>query len=257
MKITKQNLVKKLGLTKEEAEFYIEMMELIPIEEDGKVSGRKLYEVLGVSSNFTTWIKRMIAYGFTNNVDYTTFWSDSKNGNAVECVGSSQKMSALGYELAYVLSLDMAKHVAMIQRTEIGMKLRTYFILNERIVHAILSWEEERNENKKYCKEMKKYYKNTFMDTYGKEPTPNQYAQLQNSVYIVAFNMTAKELKEKLDIKYNYVVPDWVEEEINKALDFVYQRFAYMIDDGELDLDVLIQRGAKVFDKRYEMPFEI
>lgn len=247
MKITKQNLVKKLGLTKEEADFYLEMMELIPIEEDGKVKGRKLHEVLEVSTPFKKWIDRMIKYGFKEEVDFftTDIFVQRENSN----LGNKIK--------EYVLTVEMAKHLAMIQRSEIGMKLRTYFILNERIVHDILSWEEERNENKKYCKEMKEYYKNTYIDTYGKEPTPIQYAQLQNAVYIVAFNMTAKELKDRLDIKYNYVVPDWIQEEINKALDFVYQRFSYMIDDGELDLEILVQRGAKVFDKRYEMPFEL
>ena len=48
------------------------MKELIKVtaNEEGQqlVSGRELYEVLGINSNFSTWIKRMIEYGFIENV---------------------------------------------------------------------------------------------------------------------------------------------------------------------------------------------
>ena len=282
IKLTKANLIKKLGLTKEEADFYLEMMDLIPIGEDGMVEGRLLHKLIVLDdtskthkdgtlqkgSKFTEWIaKRIKKYGFELYQDYTTYYAidgediafHKKRTLKIEEVESmsSQKRSALGISNEYKLSINMAKELCMIENNETGRKFRNYFILNERIVHDKLAWEEERNENKKYCKEMKDYYKNTYIEANGKEPSPKEYAVLQNAVYIVAFDMVAKELKEKLDIKYNHVVPDWVQEEINKALDFVYQRFSYMIDEGELDIDTLIKRGAKVFDRRYDMPIEL
>lgn len=58
------------------------------------VSGRELYKRLGMDSNHTTWFKRMCDYGFDRNVDSIELWSDSQNGNAVEFLGSTQKMSA-------------------------------------------------------------------------------------------------------------------------------------------------------------------
>lgn len=106
--------------------------ELIKIttNEEGKrlVSAKELHEFLEVNSVFTTWFKRMCEYGFEENVDYTVFWSDSKNGNAVEYLGSPQKMSAKGYELNYVITIDMAKEISMLQRTEKGKEARKYFI---------------------------------------------------------------------------------------------------------------------------------
>ena len=92
------------------------------------ISGRELHEVLEVNSNYTTWFNRMCEYGFVENVDYISFWSNYKNGNAVEYLGSPQKMSAKGYELNHALKLDMAKEIAMLQRNEKGKQVRQYFI---------------------------------------------------------------------------------------------------------------------------------
>ena len=92
------------------------------------ISGRELHQVLEVNSNYTTWFNRMVDYGFEENIDYISIWSDSKNGNAVEYLGSPQKMSSKGYELDHAIKLDMAKEIAMIQRNEKGKQIRQYFI---------------------------------------------------------------------------------------------------------------------------------
>ncbi|WAW15421.1 antA/AntB antirepressor family protein [Peptostreptococcus equinus] len=108
------------------------MKELIKVETNKNneqvVSGRELHEKLNIDSNYTTWFKRMCEYGFTENVDFIELWSDSKNGNAVKFEGSAQRMSAKGYEVDHILKLDMAKEISMIQRSEIGKKIRQYFI---------------------------------------------------------------------------------------------------------------------------------
>ena len=112
------------------------MSDLIKIttNEEGKqlVSARELHEFLEIGKVFGAWINDMIGYGFEENVDYTTYWSDSKNGNAVEYLGSPQKMSANGYELDYIITIDMAKELSMIQRTEKGKQARKYFIQCEK-----------------------------------------------------------------------------------------------------------------------------
>ncbi|WP_315168742.1 antA/AntB antirepressor family protein [Metaclostridioides mangenotii] len=108
------------------------MNNLIKIEvnenQEQLVSGRDLHEFLEVESNYTTWFGRMCEYGFIKDTDYGEFWSDSKNGNAVEYLGSPQKMSAMGYIIQHAIKLDMAKEIAMIQRSERGKQARQYFI---------------------------------------------------------------------------------------------------------------------------------
>lgn len=105
-----------------------EMQELIKININEKgqqlVSARELHEFLEVKSNFTTWIKRMLEYGFVDGVDFVVF----KNGN-LENTG----FGGLGTpKQDYIISLDMAKEISMIQRSEKGKQARKYFIACER-----------------------------------------------------------------------------------------------------------------------------
>lgn len=96
------------------------MEQLIPvIENDGEVlvNGRNLHEFLEVNSNYTTWFDRMTGYGFEENTDYILL---SNFGNQTGRGGHNK------YE--HHLKLDMAKEVAMIQRTDKGKKARKYFI---------------------------------------------------------------------------------------------------------------------------------
>lgn len=69
----------------------------------------------------------MREYGFDTS-DYSEIWSDSKTGNAVRFEKSKQFMSAKGYMADYHISIDMAKQLCMIQRTDKGKQYRQYFI---------------------------------------------------------------------------------------------------------------------------------
>ena len=97
------------------------MNELIKIQtnEQGQqlVSGRELHEVLEIGRDFTTWIKKMIEYGFQENIDYVLL---TKTGE--------QRGRGGHNKVDYILTLEMAKHIAMLQRSEIGMTVRKYFI---------------------------------------------------------------------------------------------------------------------------------
>ena len=94
-------------------------MELIKIRTnengDQLVSGRELHEFLEVNEKYTQWFKRMVEYGFTENVDF---------------IGLSEKSEKLGGRprVDHAMTLDMAKEISMIQRTEKGKQARQYFI---------------------------------------------------------------------------------------------------------------------------------
>lgn len=96
------------------------MNELIKVTKDEQgnsvVSGRELHDFLGVQTKYTQWFERMVSYGFTENVDF---------------IGFSQKREKPTDgrpTIDHALTLDMAKEISMIQRTEKGKQARQYFI---------------------------------------------------------------------------------------------------------------------------------
>ncbi len=95
------------------------------------VSARELHEKLEISERFSSWFERMLKYGFEENKDFTSV----KVLTEVKNNGGIQKR-----ELdEYYISLDMAKEICMIQRTEIGKKFRQYFIECEKILKNTVS----------------------------------------------------------------------------------------------------------------------
>lgn len=81
------------------------------------VSGRQLHEALEVKTPYDKWFPRMTGYGFTENEDFSTFLSQSTGGRRAT---------------DHVINLDMAKEIAMIQRTDKGKEVRKYFIQVEK-----------------------------------------------------------------------------------------------------------------------------
>lgn len=99
--------------------------ELIKVSYDGNdnptISGRELHEALEVGTQYTKWFTRMCEYGFTENTDYEAI--------------SQKRLTAQGNETTFTdhaLSIDMAKEICMIQRSEKGKQCRQYFIEVER-----------------------------------------------------------------------------------------------------------------------------
>ena len=102
---------------------------LIPIDysnnERPTVLGRDLHAALDINEKYTEWFKRMLEYGFVENVDFVVFLEHRKYGNEQTVEGFTPLSKP---RTNHQLTLDMAKHIAMVQRTPIGMKIRQYFI---------------------------------------------------------------------------------------------------------------------------------
>lgn len=82
------------------------------------VSGRELHKGLEVGTKYKDWIKRMLEYGFEYGHDYL---------DEVVKV-DAQKRERTYEQLDHILTIDTAKEIAMIQRSEVGKKIRKYFI---------------------------------------------------------------------------------------------------------------------------------
>lgn len=98
------------------------MNELIIIDEQQQtatVSGRELHKALEIGTQYTKWFDRMCEYGFTENTDFVLV--------SQKCPTNNPK-NPYTTIIDHQLTIDMAKELCMIQRSEKGRQFRQYFI---------------------------------------------------------------------------------------------------------------------------------
>lgn len=82
--------------------------------EEPTISARDLHKTVGSTERFSSWFERQLRFGFTENEDYR---------------GCKKFNTLANQELQdYDLSVDMAKHICMVQRTEKAKEVRQYLI---------------------------------------------------------------------------------------------------------------------------------
>ncbi|WP_103569163.1 antA/AntB antirepressor family protein [Campylobacter concisus] len=104
------------------------MTELIPINkadfngaEINSVNARELHAVLESKYQFADWIKsRLEETDAVENIDYIIV------SEKTETMTEHGKKASIRNE--YILSTDIAKEIAMLERNEVGKKVRRYFI---------------------------------------------------------------------------------------------------------------------------------
>ncbi len=127
------------------------------------VSAWELWKFLDISYSFSTWIKRRIEkYDFIENEDFVVVTSTGvKLGNPQE---------------DYILSLDMAKELAIIEKNPAGRVARRYFIQCEKKYRKFL--------DEKHSKEIQALQENDSSEFYLKkiEALENNYQEVQKFI---------------------------------------------------------------------------
>ena len=77
------------------------------------VMGRELHKALEIETPYHKWFSRMCEYGFAEQEDFWTILSESTGGRP---------------STNHQLTIDMAKELCMIQRSDKGKMFRQYFI---------------------------------------------------------------------------------------------------------------------------------
>jgi len=81
------------------------------------VNARELYEALGAKDLFANWVRNFIQYAnLVENIDYFSFLENSKKPRGGRPA------------IEYAFTVDSAKQICMLTRTEIGKQIRLYFI---------------------------------------------------------------------------------------------------------------------------------
>lgn len=102
----------------------------IEVELNGKVqlgvNARDLHKMLDVKSDFSHWINRRIKQcGFEENYDFIK-------------VVKKDELSKTGQWITeYIISVDMTKHLGMMERNKKGHEIRKYYIEQEELARQL------------------------------------------------------------------------------------------------------------------------
>lgn len=154
-------------------------------EHEQLVNARELWEALGVGRDFATWIKEKIdKYSFVEGVDFSPIRGKSSGGRP---------------SLDYILTMDTAKEIAMVENNEIGRKIRKYLIEIEKNYHVFAI---ERAKAKAERRVLTDILKELIPESPHKQWVYKHYTDL---VYRTVTGHSAKELRELygLDEKAN------------------------------------------------------
>lgn len=103
---------------------------LAPVDHDGAqmIDARGLHGWLGVGRAFAAWMQGRIAeYRFEEGTDFLLSETGKRKGRG----GANRK--------EYLLTIDMAKELAMVERTEVGRATRRYFIQMEQAAQEMVA----------------------------------------------------------------------------------------------------------------------
>ncbi len=95
-------------------------------EKQLSVNARELHKMLEVKTDFSDWIKRRIKQcKFEENYDFVVFLKKEEN-----ILGGRPTTE-------YIISVDMTKHLGMMERNEKGHEVRKYYIEQEKIAQQM------------------------------------------------------------------------------------------------------------------------
>ena len=151
------------------------------------VSARDLHEALEVKTQFKDWFPRMCEYGFEDGKDFCSFLSESTGGRP------SQDAQ---------ITVDMAKEIAMLQRTEKGKEVRKYFIQVEK------EWNSPERVMARALTIANKTIKTLKIENSEMKPKADYFDNLVERNLLTNFRDTAKELGLRQTDLINNLIED-------------------------------------------------
>lgn len=146
------------------------IQQLVPVtmndNEEVVISSRDLHKYLHIQTRYKVWILRMLEYGFEENEDYQRVTQKCDTPGGIQ------------NQTDYILKIDMAKEICMIQRSERGRQARKYFIdmdkkfnSPEALIARLLQLKNKmKNQNtSQFTKSNTKTYPNTKTSTHKSE----------------------------------------------------------------------------------------
>lgn len=226
------------------------IQQLVPVtineKEEVVISSRDLHQYLDIQTRYNVWILRMLEYGFEENVDY------QRVTQKYDTPGGIQN------QMDYILKIDMAKEICMIQRSERGRQARKYFIEMEKQFNSpealITRLLQLKNKMQNQNTDTKPFTKDN-TETYPTAKTSTLTTEKSSINLSTNFRDTAKiiGIRENLFISWlllnNYCYRDATDnlKPYGHAMDYFTFRF-YTTEHNHSGIQTLINsRGREVF----------
>lgn len=199
--------------------------ELIKVnKENNTVSARELHEFLESKERFSKWFNRMLEYGFQPQVDFNSYKKVQ-----VQLEGNREIRREFS---DYIITIDMAKELSMIQRTEKGKQARQYFIQCEKFIE-----ESKLTEEFKYYRETGKVARRDLTNTVKEVIKPSNnfvYRNYTELAYKLAFNKDTKQLKAELNLGKKDNLRDNLSSDMLKEILLAEEKIKGMITTFEI-----------------------
>lgn len=176
------------------------------------VSARDLYKGLEIKTRFSLWVKQNFK-AFEEGQDFTSVVTTTE----VQNNGGTQRRELQDY----LLTIDTAKELCMMSKTEKGKEVRKYFIQVEKkwnspemVMHRALEFsnariEQLKLENKNLNIQLEESNKKaSYLDLILGDPTPILITQIANDYgySAVAFNRLLKKLKVQRRVNGQWIL---------------------------------------------------
>ena len=209
------------------------------------VNARELHRWLKVGKFFANWIKdRIEKYDFVEGTDFFKVMphkelKQAKNFDLPNLANQSKKLekdknfdftiprnqkSKRGGDVRsvdYILTIDMAKEVAMLENNDLGKKVRKYFIRTEerfkqvmRIAFANPKFVNQLAKDFNETREETKDYRKDFTDSIKKFVSAKYYGTYTDMLYKFLFAERAKEYRKLLNLAKKDLTRNTMYEEI-------------------------------------------
>ena len=199
-KFNKRQLVDQCGFTPDETKTILDYQKKLPIlvENDNMdnfcVDARDLWKQLGEpQGKFADWIKRKLitkktkggALIFIENKDYSTISQKCEIANT----------GGFKEHLEYMLTVECAKNISMMENTDNGALCRKYFILMERAVKRNVEWELIRYPLRQGYKQMQKALNEYMQRMVQRNADDWDYRFEADALNVIATGFKAQEIR--------------------------------------------------------------
>lgn len=199
-KFNKRQLVDQCGFTPDETKTILDYQKKLPIlvendnMDDFCVDARDLWKQLGEpQGKFADWIKRKLitkktkggALIFIENKDYSTISQKCEIANT----------GGFKEHLEYMLTVECAKNISMMENTDNGALCRKYFILMERAVKRNVEWELIRYPLRQGYKQMQKALNEYMQRMVQRNADDWDYRFEADALNVIATGFKAQEIR--------------------------------------------------------------